>query len=88
VSISSRTVNGPADSTLGACRITNAGRVRRFDALTSRVGRILHQAIEADAAAATETLKDAARVDLEFGSYMRTVNSGWADHHVIGFLAH
>ena len=68
--------------------IASGDRARRFDVLTSRVGRILHQGIEADASAAASTVNNAADVDVEFGSYLRTLKSGWEEHHLVGFLTH
>jgi hypothetical protein len=56
--------------------ITSDNRARRFDMLTSPVGRILRLAIEADAAAAA-TVDDVVEVDVEFGTYVRTLKSRW-----------
>lgn len=68
--------------------ITSDSRGRRFDALASRVGHILREAIEEDSSTVKTIVDDAVDVDVEFGTYLRLLKSRWEEHHLLGFFAH
>lgn len=68
--------------------VFNDTRIRRFEALTSAVGRIISEAIDADAAAASGTVDDASDATEEFARHVSTLRSQWEAHHLLSTLIH